>query len=55
VTVGADAVAMVRAPALLVAAMDVRADELGVSAAEAWRRAARTWLGWVEVPVSPAR
>lgn len=39
----------VRAPALLVGAVAQRAEQQGITTSEAWRRAARTWLGWHEV------
>lgn len=35
---------LVTGPAELFRAMDARAEERGIKAAEAWRRAARTWL-----------
>ena len=41
----------VRCPAALHKAMTVRAEQLGVEPPEAWRRAARIWLGWAEMPV----
>lgn len=34
----------------LLAAMAHEADARGITTAEAWRRAARVWLGWREVP-----
>lgn len=40
---------LVTGPQLLLVAMQARAQQLGISQNEAWRRAARAWLGWHEV------
>ena len=39
---------LVTGPAILLAAVEHRAGQDGVSVREAWRRAARVWLGWHE-------
>lgn len=44
-----EATVLVRGPALLLAAVEQRAAQEGVSTSEAWRMAARVWLGWHEV------
>lgn len=44
----------VRCPAALHKAMAARAEQLGVESPEAWRRAARVWLGWTELPAPRA-
>ena len=43
----------VTGPALLLAAVEARAEALGIPVREAWRRAARAWLGWREVTLPP--
>lgn len=40
---------LVTGPALLLAAVEQRAAQEKITTREAWRRAARTWLGWHEV------
>lgn len=40
---------LVSGPALLLYAVQQSAAERGITTSEAWRRAARVWLGWHEV------
>lgn len=45
-----EAAVLVKGPALLLSAVAARAERDGIEIREAWRRAARAWLGWVETP-----
>lgn len=50
----AEASVLVRVPKLLQMAVERQATERDISVAEAWRRAARCWVGWHE-ELAPAQ